>query len=313
MTSEPRTPPILDLAAPETELGESLAAACAEWGFFHITGHGISADLLHAALAVSRTFFEQPAKVKQALSRTEKQPWGYYDRELTKGLRDRKEIFDFGNIGSVPWPDSPPDFEAASRKFSAAMHALSVRISVLLAQSLGLPTEHVQSLAEQHSSFTRLNHYPVEDSLALSTAPPTGPFGISHHTDAGVITLLVQDAVGGLQMQHRGQWIDVEAQPHTLTVNIGDMFQVWTNDRIRAPVHRVLASTARERYSIAYFLNPGAQSVIAPLPQRGSQEQAHYDPIHWSEFRGLRALGDYGDYGEEVQISHYRRQPATQN
>jgi isopenicillin N synthase-like dioxygenase len=68
-----------------------------------------------------------------------------------------------------------------------------------------------------------------------------------------------------------------------------------------------LASNTAERFSIAYFLNPGAESIIAPLMQPGFEEQAHYDPIHWAEFRSLRGLGDYGNHGEEVQIIHYQR------
>lgn len=307
MTTNTFTPPLLDLAAPEPDITQALATACADWGFFQVTNHGISADLLQSALAVSKAFFDQPLDDKQTLSRTKEQPWGYYDRELTKNLRDQKEIYDFGHTGSVPWPSTLPDFEAVTREFSIATHAFGVRLSVLIARALGLSTQPVLSLSNQHSSFTRLNHYPVEDHLAQSAAPPKGPLGISQHTDAGALTVLLQDAVSGLQMQHQGQWIEVPARPHTLTINLGDMFQVWANDRITAPVHRVLASNTSERFSIAYFLNPGAQCVIAPLLEPGLEEQARYKPIHWDEFRSLRALGDYGNYGEEVQISHYRR------
>ncbi|MEZ5569805.1 MAG: 2OG-Fe(II) oxygenase family protein, partial [Halioglobus sp.] len=266
------------------------------------------ADLLQSALNASRAFFAQPLNDKQAVSRGREQPWGYYDRELTKNLRDRKEIYDIGHVGQVPWPRAVAGFEAVSREFSAAAHALGVRISLLIAQALELPVQSLLRLDHEHTSFTRLNHYPVEDILAHCPAPAAGPLGISHHTDAGVLTVLLQDAVSGLQMQHKGEWIDVPARPHTLTINLGDMFQVWANDRIRAPVHRVLASTAAERYSIAYFLNPGTECVIAPLMAAGCEADARYAPIPWAEFRHLRALGDYGNYGEEVQISHYRRQ-----
>ena len=309
MATDTFTPPLLDMTGTESDITKSLAAVCVDWGFFQVNGHGISADLLQSALDVSRAFFNQPPGDKQALSRTKEQPWGYYDRELTKNLRDRKEIFDFGHTDSVPWPSTPPNFEAVTREFSAAVHALGIRLSVLIAQALGLSTQPVLSLSHQHTSFTRLNHYPVEDPLTHSSAPPAGPFGISRHTDAGVITVLLQDAVSGLQMQHQGNWINVPARPHTLTINLGDMFQVWANDRITAPLHRVLASTATERFSIAYFLNPGEECVIAPLLQPGFEGQARYDAIHWAEFRGMRSLGDYGNYGEEVQINHYQRSP----
>ena len=308
MTPNTSTAPLLDLRAPEAETRKALAAACADWGFFQVTHHGISGGLLQATLDVSRRFFARPLPDKQALSRTRDQPWGYYDRELTKNLRDRKEIFDFGHTGPVPWPDADPEFRDVSREFSAAAHALGMEISARIARAFGLPTEPVRRLGEQHGSFTRLNHYPLQDPLAHSDAPPPGPLGISRHTDAGVLTVLLQDAVSGLQMQREGTWIDVPPRPGTLTVNVGDMFQVWSNDRIAAPVHRVLASAAQERYSIAYFLNPGEESVIEPLLPAQGGEQARYEPIRWAEFRGQRALGDYANYGEEVQISHYRRE-----
>ncbi len=300
--------PLIDMAAPAPELNEALTAACTDWGFFQVLHHGIDAHLLQAALDASRAFFTLPLADKQALSRSEDKPWGYYDRELTKNLRDRKEIFDFGDTGPVPWPAAAPEFKAVSRQFSAAAHALGLKLSVRIAEAFGLPTAPVRRLDEQHGSFTRLNHYPLQDPLAHSDAPPPGPLGISQHTDAGVITVLLQDSVSGLQMQRDGSWIDVTPRPGTLTVNVGDMFQVWSNDRIAAPVHRVLASERAERYSIAYFLNPGEDSVIEPLLAAHNGQQARYEPIHWAEFRGLRALGDYANYGEEVQISHYRRQ-----
>ena len=309
MTSDNATTPLLDMAAPASGFTEALASACRDYGFFQVTNHGIPERLLHSALDVSNAFFRQPAADKQAHSRTKEQPWGYYDRELTKNLRDRKEIFDIGHTGYVPWPGTPPTFKAVNLEFRAAIHAFAVKLSVLIAQSLALPTEPIAKLSDQHSSFTRLNRYPVDDPLADSSAPTAGPLGISHHTDAGALTVLLQDTVSGLQMLHKDQWANVPARPNTLTINLGDMFQVWSNDRVSAPVHRVLASESQERFSIAYFLNPGEDCMIAPLLPPGFESQARYRAFLWAEFRGLRALGDYGNYGEEVQISHYRRDP----
>jgi hypothetical protein len=61
------------------------------------------------------------------------------------------------------------------------------------------------------------------------------------------------------------------------------------------------------RYSAAYFCNPDYSTIVAPVSAATpTAEAAHYQPIFWAEFRRLRAMGDYGDYGEEVQISHFR-------
>ncbi|HXV73488.1 MAG TPA: 2OG-Fe(II) oxygenase family protein, partial [Sphingomonadales bacterium] len=158
-----------------------------------------------------------------------------------------------------------------------------------------------------HASFLRLNHYPVDDILEEEEKTKTTPLGdmaLHHHTDAGVLTILLQDAVGGLQVQVGNDWIDVTPVENAFVVNVGDMMQVWSNDRYRAAVHRVRPIPGRSRYSIPFFFNPSYGTVCTPIVQPG--EKALYRPVKWSEFRGERAKGDFGDYGTEIQISAFR-------
>src|SRR4030095_15751238 len=72
-----------------------IGAACREYGFFHITGHGISSDLIEAVWRETKQFFSLPANAKQAVSRSKENARGWYNRELTKNTRDMKEVFDF--------------------------------------------------------------------------------------------------------------------------------------------------------------------------------------------------------------------------
>ena len=94
--------------------------------------------------------------------------------------------------------------------------------------------------------------------------------------------------------------------PGALIINIGDVIQVWSNDRYRAPLHRVLANTTQSRYSAPFFLNPGYDTVYAPLAGALDGARPRYRPINWGEFRAGRAAGDYADLGEEIQISDFR-------
>ena len=303
--------PLIDLAAPRAGVTGRLAEAAAAPGFFQVVNSGLDVTLADGTLASARAFFACDAEAKRAVSRTLKNPFGYYDRELTKNLRDRKEIFDFAPGEDTPWPAAMPALRPALESFATECHALALRLTALLCEGLGqAPDSLLAQLSPHHSSFLRLNHYPLHDVLA-GEAPAPGPLGISPHTDAGVLTVLLQDAVAGLQVQQQGRWVDVPPSPGALTINIGDMLQVAANDRFTAPLHRVRASDGQARLSIAYFLNPGYQAVIEPLPGLLSAEPAHYRALSWKEFRGLRALGDYGDYGEEVQISHYRAPSGT--
>ena len=85
------------------------------------------------------------------------------------------------------------------------------------------------------------------------------------HTDAGALTLLSQDEVGGLEVCVNSKWFPVEPVEGAMVINIGDIVQVWSNDLYQAPVHRVQASGNRDRYSLPFFFNPSYDAVYAPL------------------------------------------------
>lgn len=302
--------PVIDLLDTPGQSIEKLATACADWGFFHVANHGVDAQLIASLQAASRDFFSLPLRVKQTVSRTMDNPFGYYDRELTKNLRDRKEIFDYAPDEATPWPPSPPGFQTILENYALDCHRLALQLMALCCEGLGAERDTLDHHFQHgHSSFLRLNHYPLTDPLAGVDAPPAGPYGISQHSDAGAITVLLQDGLAALQVLKDGSWVGVTPVPETLTVNIGDMLQVWSNDRYRAPLHRVRASSQMARYSAAYFCNPDYSTIVAPLSTTVSTTKApHYQPISWAEFRRMRAIGDYGDYGEEIQISHFRVQ-----
>ncbi len=300
--------PLIDLNCGHSRLLEQLDQACMDWGVFQLRNHGIEPRLTSALQGASRAFFDQSLPAKQCVSRSEHNAFGFYDRELTKNLRDRKEIFDFAPLESTPWPDSPLGFRESLQDHALACHELAQRILALCCENLSMPGISLGHHFEpRHSSFLRLNHYPVDDPVADQDAPSAGPRGISQHTDAGALTIRLQDDVSGLQVLHGGDWLDVPPAVGCLTVNIGDMLQVWSNDRYQAPLHRVRASEQVERFSAAYFFNPDYDCVVQPLPALISPDRpARYRPVHWGEFRQQRALGDYADYGEEVQVSNYR-------
>ena len=306
-TSKPMVP-VIDLRGVSGQSVETLATACADWGVFHVVNHGIDAALIASVQAASRDFFRLPLPVKQTVSRTMDNPFGYYDRELTKNLRDRKEIFDYAPGETTPWPASPPGFQAILEDYALACHRLALQLIAVCCEGLGADGDTLERHFRcGHSSFLRLNYYPSIDPLSGADAPPAGPYGISQHSDAGAITVLLQDELAGLEVLRDGLWVEVAPMAGALTINIGDMLQVWSNDRYLAPLHRVRASGERARYSTAYFCNPDYSTIVTPLSNAApAANTALYKPISWAEFRRLRAMGDYGDYGEEVQISHFR-------
>lgn len=295
-----------------------LDRACREWGFFQVTGHGLPQALLEAVHARMREFFALPTAEKRAIERTGANAWGYFDRELTKNVRDWKQIFDVGSVqhegplaGCVPqWPVSLPAFRPTVLAYYEACERLARALLAAIAENLGATAgEVLDAFGSRHTSFLRLNYYPLCDDPAepdAPTMPRTGHLGIHHHTDAGALTLLLQDDQPGLQVHRGGRWFLVEPRADALVVNIGDIVQVWSNDRYHAALHRVLASRDAERYSAPFFFNPECAASYAPLPAACGAEPPRYRPIRWGDFRAARAAGDYADRGEEVQIAHFR-------
>ncbi len=317
--------PIIDIGALADGVGEHaaepvrlIADACREWGFFQVVNHGIEAVLIDEVWAQTRRFFALPMAEKESILRTRENPWGYYNNELTKNQRDKKEVFDFTSDGIDPvygavnrWPANDPDFRAALCRYRDACVRLSLRLLEAMSYGLGLEATHLNRQFDPvHSGFIRLNYYPVADPMAgrddiehLEVAD----LGVHHHSDAGALTVLLQDEVGGLQVYNNGYWYDVPPVDGAFVINTGDMMQVWSNDRYQAAIHRVLAMDSRDRYSIPFFYNPDAGTQVRPLPSVVSNaEPARYRPIDWAEFRSRRTDGDYADYGTEVQISQYR-------
>lgn len=324
--------PIIDLngCSPETPpeaVVSQVAHAAEHFGFFQVVNHGISEDLINQVWDSTKEFFGQSQADKRKLNRSKENARGYYDRELTKNARDLKEVLDLAQVRYPELPDSHPSnihavdglnqwpelegFRSTIVTYLEACNDVALWLLAAFCEGLG---EHAQALRAEfgpgHTSFLRMNHYPLGDLLSADEAAEVtdlGDMALHHHSDAGALTLLLQDDVGGLQVAHGGGWIDVEPTPGAIVVNTGDMMQVWSNDRYQAALHRVLPRSDRERYSLPYFFNPSYETSYSPLPGSVAKgDTPHYSEITWGDFRQARADGDFADYGAEVQISNFR-------
>lgn len=316
------TVPTIDLQTVDRDPAAmaALDAACREHGFFLLTGHGIDAQI-ERMWASSAAFFTGQRSAKEAIRRTESRPLGYYDRELTKQQRDLKEVFDYTQPrapGSAndpnQWPPEPTGFQQDMTDFYHASGALAEQTLALvyraLASGLGQQSPIELPSGSVRTSNVRLNYYPTQDPLSANEQTQTTPLGdmaLHHHTDPGLLTLLLQDRTGGLQTQLRnGDWIDVPPISGTVVVNLGDALQVLSNDRYRAAVHRVLPMQGRDRYSTPFFLNPQPQAQLAPIVGLTDQP-LRYRAFSWREYISHRINDNYADLGaEDTQISHYR-------
>jgi isopenicillin N synthase-like dioxygenase len=307
--------PTIDISDPSATEFDALDRACSNHGFFLLTGHGLD-EVIDATWAAARRFFTADRAVRLAVRRNDENPLGWFDRELTKRRRDHKQVFDFTDPSFATvdafnrWPDDVDEFRPTMVAFYDAFSDLAQRTVSLVHRSLGLTDDVAANYrGDRTTSSVRLNHYPVGDPVPEEERGglrELGETALGHHTDPGVLTLLLQDLTGGLQAQEAdGNWVDVEPRRGTVVVNLADAMQVWTNDRYRAAVHRVLPMTEVDRMSIPYFYNPSRPAVIEPIPEL-AEGSPRYSPFVWREYMRARTDDNYTDLGvDDAQITDY--------
>lgn len=321
-------PPVIDLHKPTDHVRDEISRACSDYGFFQVVNHGVEPALLAAFREQMVTFFNLPAHKKGKLRRDGSNARGFFDDELTKRRRDWKEALDFGVPGSRDWgvKDNDPAnvcldgfnrfpsvadaplFRDVMVRYFESLTVLSATIAARMAEGLDMNSSYFDDLLHtSHTSYLRLNYYPP----CQEPGPPP-PLGISPHKDAGFLTVLEQDLdCHSLQVVRRGDdpndegaWVTMVPIEGALTINTGDMAQIWSNDRYHAPLHRVLTHPTSRRYSAPFFYNPGYDTKVAPLPTLG---EPVFHPCTWGYYRAQRFAGDFADFGTEIQSSDYLR------
>ncbi|MHB1280493.1 MAG: isopenicillin N synthase family dioxygenase [Acidithiobacillus sp.] len=309
--------PVIDLTACKTgnaksltEIGRIVDGACVEHGFLILTGHGIERSLIDALICVSKDFFSHSDAYKNRHSRPSpdhgKGYCGVKKEALSYSLDhetppDIKESFSIGQViiknnsyykndtalkhfTENIWPDIE-GFRDIYTEYYLAMEKLSAQVMSLFAIALELDHDYFIPLINRSISNLRVLHYPV-----IRDPFEQGQLRAGAHTDYGSLTILAVAegpfAPYGLQVLHQnGVWSDVPMIPDSFIVNIGDLMMMWTNNRWKSTLHRVInpnlsALTNIERMSIAFFHQPNYDVLIEPLPGCiASNSKVHYPPV----------------------------------
>ncbi len=287
--------------------------ACREIGFFTITGHGVPMTALDDLRARAHGFFARPlAEKRRAIHPVPATPRGYRalgiealsygnDRETPPDL---KEYYHFGReiwpdqpyftsaegqryfIRNL-WPEQPTGFREAADRYYREMERLVLALMRIAALGLGVDEHFFDDKIDRHITAMRLNFYPEQ-----TEAPKPGQLRAGEHTDYGAFTILNgENVAGGLQVKTRGgQWLDIETDPRSFVVNIGDLLMRWTNDRWVSNTHRVInppreVAGAARRLSIAFFHHPNYDAEIECIAPPG---EAKYPPVGSGEYRDLK-------------------------
>lgn len=257
-----------------------LREAAHDVGFFYLTGHNVAEN--GDVLSVARKFFDLPTQEKRAVDMIRSPHFRGYSRlgaELTRGRPDWREQFDIGAEserrwrpgdpawmrlqGPNQWPTALPELRGLLLSWQGAVTATAVRLLRAFAEALGQAADAFEPLyrsaPNQHIKIIR---YPAQDGAG-------GAHGVGPHKDSGLLTFVLQDDVGGLEVEREdGSWIAAAPLPGSLVVNIGELLEIATNGYLRATVHRVVPPAGRDRLSAAFFLGASheATTPILDLP-----------------------------------------------
>ena len=272
-----------------------LRTAAHDVGFFYVTGHDVDARLLSDVMETSAKFFALPERDKLAIEMVNSPHFRGYNRaasEFTRGQPDWREQVDIGaersalpRGSSAPawtrlrgpnqWPAALPELRPVVMRWQIAAMQVLIRLVRAFALALGQPIGALEPLyAHEPHHLTKLIRYPGRNAPTDADGGGTervntksgGAQGVGAHKDTDMITLLLQDRQGGLQVETPRGWVDVPPRPGTFVINIGEQLELASDGYLRATMHRVVSPPpGTQRLSAAFFLGARLDATVSVL------------------------------------------------
>nr|QCR70267.1 2-oxoglutarate-dependent dioxygenase [Pohlia nutans] len=247
----------------------AIASACQEWGFFQVVNYGMSPALVKKMHKLGREFFDLSTEEKEVLAKDPKNPVGNgYGRQFlssTNSTEDWQDVFfhyllplTHKHIDS--WPNKPIAYRETMEEYGEGVLKLTDMLLDVFGELLGLKTGYLQETFGDTMLNARLNFY-------AACPEPSRVLGLRAHSDPNVMTVLVQDHVGGLQVKKGQHWVNVTPIDGALVVNLADQIQIVSNGKFQSVEHRVVTNQGDARLSIAMFRHASGDANIGPAPE----------------------------------------------
>jgi len=282
------------------EIGE----AYEEIGFVALKGHFLSDHLSNNLYNEVKSFFDLPEEVKESYEIDGiggQRGYTSFGKESAKGRSegDLKEFWHFGQdvVGNdklkVEYPNNVevseiPHFNSIGMETYKMLEKTAIYVLRALSLYIGLDELYFDEYVTNGNSILRPIHYPPIQG------EPKGAVRAAAHGDINLITLLMGASASGLEVQNKkGDWIPVTALPEQLVINVGDMLERLTNNKLRSTIHRVVNPPKEDwekpRYSIPFFTHPISEMSLNCLPECISEKNPKaYDDITAGEFLTVR-------------------------
>jgi len=300
--------PVVDLAdfsgdaKKKASFVDALGKAYEDVGFVAVKNHGITDQTIEELYSNTKEFFAQPEDIKKKYEipgLAGQRGYTSFGKEHAKGSKaaDLKEFFQFGqtvvdgdpiaseyppNVTVTEVTQFTPIFFKAYRSFEQSGSQLLRAIALYL----GLDEKYFDPYVHNGNSILRAIHYPPIIS------EPRSAIRAEQHEDINLITLLIGASADGLEiLSKQHEWVPVTSLPEQIVVNVGDMLQRLTNNKLKSTTHRVVNPPRKlwgtSRFSIPFFLHPKSSMSLACLP--GTIDANH--PKHYSDI----TAGEYLD------------------
>lgn len=273
-----------------SKIVHELGRACQDWGFFMVVNHGVPENLLSSILDGCKGFFDLPEEEKQEFKGNHVldpiRSGTSFNVSVEKAFywRDFLKVFVHPVFYS---PTKPAGLSEISLEYSQRVREVARGLLKGISESLGLEGSYIDKALnlEQGKQIFIANLYPTcpQPELAMGMPP---------HSDHGLLTLLIQNGIGGLQIQHKGKWVNVGALPNSFLVNTGDHLEILSNGRYKSVMHRAMVNSKATRISIAMAHGPSLDSIVSPAPELlGSSkgnEPAAYAGMKYKDYLELQ-------------------------
>lgn len=294
------------------QFSDNIGKAFNETGFVTITNHGLDKQLIEKLYADVKALFALPDDVKlkyEIPGLAGQRGYTGKNKETAKGFTapDLKEFWQIGQIldkehlVELGYPENlkiadVPTFNTTTETVYKKLEIAGINLLEAIAVYLGLPENYFDDKVKKGNSILRTLHYfPIADPDSLS--PDAVRAGA--HEDINLITLLIGASADGLELLTReNTWFPVKAYGEDLVVNVGDMLQRLTNNKLKSTTHRVVNPPRQlmknSRYSVPFFLHPKSGMDLSCLPSCIDREHPkQYEDITAGEYldERLREIG----------------------
>ncbi|KAK4397965.1 protein DOWNY MILDEW RESISTANCE 6 [Sesamum angolense] len=287
--------PVIDLSGlsgpPDARIStvKAISDACTLWGFFRIVNHGVEKSLMEEMVKVAEDFFglTLEEKMKYAsddvmspmrygtslnTSKTHALHWRDYFRHYGYPFEDNMDL----------WPVNPPSYRNVAREYLEQVWEVAMKLASAISEGLGLDDGYVATFLGEGFQILAANYYPP-------CPEPDKTLGLAAHSDHGALTILMENGVDGLQVNHNGTWIALQHVPGTFIVNLGDCLEILSNGKYKSAEHRATVNAQKTRISIAIGHGPALSSSIAPAtPLVDQTDEVHFQPIVYKDYIKLQ-------------------------